>query len=863
MTLPNELHPGFFSAGGGADLGDTIEQSLRFTSGPYLNRNATTPTDATKFTLSFWLKRGKNNSEYQTVMYAGVDAQNKNDALWFYPYAIELNQRRSNTDYQTTTNALFRDPTAWYHVVYTWSSGTRVIYVNGVSQSFSRNTTTTATHYWQTNGITQEIGRDTNNGGSPANRGDFYLAAYHFIDGQALNATDFGKFNNDGVWVPQNYTGTYGSNGFHLTFDSSQSNGIGHDSSGNGNHFTANLFETSALSNSNIQNDIDIEDTPTSNIPTGNPLRTIGTIRYGNMEFQNDSSTYTKTDGTISFPTSGVWQYEYHYISSQLHVGYKDSSVESPNTSTPPTTEAGHWFIVNNKNYFENGAAAVSIGGANITAGQIITFIFDADNEQAKWYIDGTLRWTDDTPNRTTYPHLVPFMGTFDSANEWNFGQWPFRYTPVSDAKALSAANIPEPTIKDGSDHFQAIIDSQSVDLIFYNEGSITGSVQQSIVTTTPLALSTSGNGNSFLIDLQQSVTSARVTWGTTWSSVVSIWCSNDGSTWTDTGQAGATAGTQYTYSISGASFRYVRAYYGSSFSNSLTSAFNSSDAILSLAQAAFPTGFYWIKDRQNSSTQHQLVDTIRGTSIAKLSPQNGAQTSYSAPTGSSVAWCWKSGAASTNGFNMFQYTGNSSSTQAVAHGLPSTPEFIITYSQSQNSGMPIYHTKLPSGEVLNIDSSAAPASTTIYSSVDGTNITFGGTYNTDGEDYMCYAWTSIDAYSKMGSYIGNQSADGPFVYLGFKPSWILLKRGDIANWRIFDSSRNQYNPMDLMLWPNLGDAEGTDPYGSGDVVDFLSNGFKIRATGTTMNASNDTIYYVAFAELPFGGQNVPPATAR
>ena len=68
---------------------------------------------------------------------------------------------------------------------------------------------------------------------------------------------------------------------------------------------------------------------------------------------------------------------------------------------------------------------------------------------------------------------------------------------------------------------------------------------------------------------------------------------------------------------------------------------------------------------------------------------------------------------------------------------------------------------------------------------------------------------------------------------------------------------------MDLMLWPNLSDAEGTDPYGSGDVVDFLSNGFKIRATGTTMNASNDSIYYVAFAESPFGGQNTPPATGR
>ena len=890
MTLPNELHPGFLaSAGGGADLGDTIEESLRFRGSHYLYRNATTPTDATKFTLSFWIKRGQMNSAYQTVMYAGVDAQNKNDALWFYPYAIELNQRRSNVDYQTTTNALFRDPTAWYHVVYTWSSGTRIIYVNGDRQTFSRNNTTTATHYWQTNGRTIEIGRDTNNGGSPANYSEFYLAAFHFIDGQALNATDFGKYNEDDVWVPQDYTGTHGNNGFYLKFDSSGYNGsggIGADHSGNGNDFTASGFIDD--SSGNTYNDVDYFDTPTSNYAVWNPVASDGTnitLSEANLKIgTNSSATANWEPGYLTFGPFECGKPGKYYFEMNDTAGAGYLTCNFGVTDTFKTDWSDFWWNTGDTlswypeagTAYRNGGSAFSFGTGSTSGGKAMAI--DFENGTVDAYSGGTLvgSLTGSSSNLTPgvkYYIVAGTSKTGGTALPFNFGQNNFLFTPPSGYKALQTNNLSTPTIKDGSDHFQAIIAGPTTTVDVSTE--IGGDFSPYVTSNTGAWYGTAVPAGMFDGTLS-GYTQTNDASGTStitfipatpipYTSSVEIYFG--GPNVSLNGGANQTpAINQWSTIATGSgtitSLVFTGGYGGTVYGIKVDSKVLVDRGPLPSAQAAFPNGFYWIKDRENSSTQHQLVDTIRGTSIAKIIPTNGAQTSYSAPSGGSVAWCWKSGEPAVNGFNMFQYTGNSSSTQAIAHGLPGTPKFIISFSQSANSGVAVHHTKLPSGEILNLDSSSAPTSSTRYSSVDATNITFGGDYNTDGENYMCYAWTPIESYSKFDVYTGNTSADGPFIYLGFKPSWILLKRDDIANWRIFDSSRNQYNPMDLMLWPNLSDAEGTDPYGSGDVVDFLSNGFKIRATGTTMNA-NDSIYYVAFAESPFGGENVPPATAR
>jgi hypothetical protein len=131
---------------------------------------------------------------------------------------------------------------------------------------------------------------------------------------------------------------------------------------------------------------------------------------------------------------------------------------------------------------------------------------------------------------------------------------------------------------------------------------------------------------------------------------------------------------------------------------------------------------------------------------------------------------------------------------------------------------------------------------------------------NTNGGTYVAYCFSEVENYSKLGSYIGNGSNDGPFVYCGFKPAFLLGKASSTTSqWFIWDVKRNTYNPLGDILYPNLSSAEGASALD----VDFTSNGFKFREGGGAGNDSNVTYIFAAFAENPFGGSGVSPATAR
>ena len=124
----------------------------------------------------------------------------------------------------------------------------------------------------------------------------------------------------------------------------------------------------------------------------------------------------------------------------------------------------------------------------------------------------------------------------------------------------------------------------------------------------------------------------------------------------------------------------------------------------------------------------------------------------------------------------------------------------------------------------------------------------------------MAYCWAEIEGFSKFGSYTGNGSTDGTFVYTGFKPAWVMMKRTDSAgNWVILDNKRNTFNPVDIQLVANSSGADATGV----DYLDFLSNGFKHTSTNTSFNASGGTYIYMAFAEHPFVGDGTSPVTAR
>ena len=161
------------------------------------------------------------------------------------------------------------------------------------------------------------------------------------------------------------------------------------------------------------------------------------------------------------------------------------------------------------------------------------------------------------------------------------------------------------------------------------------------------------------------------------------------------------------------------------------------------------------------------------------------------------------------------------------------------------------------------LSTTAAVESSSFYQATPtSTLITLNDHSNVNNESgtYICYCFTEIQGYSKFGSYEGNGDADGPFVYTGFKPAWVILKNADTGeNWCLFDNKRSTHNPMDDYLEPNTSDAEAD---GETKIVDFLSNGFKLRGASALINNDGDTHIYAAFAEQPFVTSGGVPCTA-
>jgi hypothetical protein len=207
-------------------------------------------------------------------------------------------------------------------------------------------------------------------------------------------------------------------------------------------------------------------------------------------------------------------------------------------------------------------------------------------------------------------------------------------------------------------------------------------------------------------------------------------------------------------------------------------------------------------------------------------------------------------------GFSIITYTGNltSNGSASVAHGLNATPELIITKQTDDASRWAVQHKDLADNHIVKLNETDATASfaygdlTTRTSSIFSTNYTAG--MNTNGDDFLALCFAPVEGYSAFGSYTGNGSDDGPFVYTGFKPRFLLLKRTDSSSsWRLFDTERETHNVQDALLFPNESSAETES---SNYYTDILSNGFKLRTSNTHLNASGGTYVIAAFAEHPF-----------
>ncbi len=309
-----------------------------------------------------------------------------------------------------------------------------------------------------------------------------------------------------------------------------------------------------------------------------------------------------------------------------------------------------------------------------------------------------------------------------------------------------------------------------------------------------------------------------------------------------------------------------------------------------------FKPDLVWIKCRSNAGTWNNLVDSVRGGSKTLYSNATDAEgtdnyintfnsngftlnigdTGTNSASGrTQVAWQWQAGQGSTSsntsgtitstvsvnttaGFSIVTWSGNGTIGATVGHGLGVTPSMIIVKQRSGTESWATYHISLGATQYLNLNQTmAAATSITRWNNTtpSSTVITF---YNDDvtnrnGGTYVAYCWAAISGFSAFGSYTGNGSADGAFVYTGFRPKYILIKRTNLTeDWYIYDTSRITYNLGNIFIYADLADAEGTGATG----IDILSNGFKQRQTGGGNNASGSTYIYAAFAENPFKNAN-------
>ena len=327
----------------------------------------------------------------------------------------------------------------------------------------------------------------------------------------------------------------------------------------------------------------------------------------------------------------------------------------------------------------------------------------------------------------------------------------------------------------------------------------------------------------------------------------------------------------------------------------------SSSNAITGVG---FQPEWTWIKGR-NIAESHRLYDAVRGASNYVTSNSTGAQsssiplTSFNADgftigtnddsvNGSYnyTSWNWKANglgssnsdgtinttytsASTTSGFSICQYTGTGANA-TIGHGLGVAPKMIIVKQTNTTKDWAVYHKfSNPDGTgaqyYLHLNTADQRTSNSgFWNNTDPTSSVFsvGSNSNTNqsGGTYIAYCFADIQGFSKASSYIGNGSTNGPFVYTGFKPAWIMVKETGTGNWIIKDSKTPAYNQNDNFIKPNSSDAESTNAILG---MDLLSNGFKVRASAGDMNGDGTEIFYMAFAEAPLVGSNNVPANAR
>lgn len=764
--------------------GYTIARSVRFRSSAsaYLNRTPIVASSRTTWTWSGWVKRGTLGSIQQLFMAGAAGADytalffNSTDTLSLHNVASSANAGRK------FTSALYRDPSAWYHMVAVFdttnaTANDRVIlYVNGVRiTSYSVDENPSASQVGQVNNnVVHTISKNST---AAVQYIDGYLTEVNFIDGAALTPSSFGTFNSYGVWQPKKYSGTYGTNGFYLNFSSnSTAAALGTDFSGNSNTWTVNNISVTAGATYDSMTDVPTLTSATvANYAVLNPLFA-GTSSYlsnGNLT-ASISAANTNVLGTIQIPTSGKFYWEYQ-ITTIAGGGAPMGGIATTSSTSPAV------FYRADGNKIVDGTQTSY--GATYTTTDTIGVAVDVDGGTIAFYKNNTSQGNITYAAAGFYPALRSNAAT-DVFNI-NFGQQPFTYTPPSGFVALNTYNLSTPTIPNGAAYMAAT--------------TYTGTgATQSIANTV--------NGTNFQPDF--------------------VWFKS--------------RATTYAHAL----FDSVRGVTKGLETNS--------------------TG------AEQTSTAGNDLSAFTSTGFTVGAPQN-----WNSPNNSGsnpVAWQWKANgtgvsntsgtitstvsANTTAGFAVVTYTGTGANA-TVGHGLGVAPSMIIFKSRTQASvDWPVYHISTGNDGGCNLNEAAAKTtSSTRFNNTTPTSTVFsvGSAVQTNGstQSMLAYVFAAVAGYSAFGSYTGNGSADGPFVFLGFRPRFFMLKltSGAGESWVMYDTARSTYNAATQFLVADQNIAELSS---ASFPFDFVSNGIKIRNALSYLNTNGATYIYMAFAENPF-----------
>jgi len=801
--IPGNTPQEFFGAAAAAAAGGvTLGRSVRFdsASSAYLSRTPASAGNRKTWTWSGWVKRGKLGI-YSTFFRAGTTGD------WFKA-GFENNDTLTVSTVAgsaagPTTAAVYRDTSAWYHIVIAFdttqaTNSNRVkLYVNGSQVTFASNLNWPAYDtVYKVNSTEQHVISD---GIRTEELFDGYMALVYLIDGYAYDPSYFGETDaTTGQWIAKTYSGSYGTNGFFLDFADNSNNTaatLGKDNSG----VNSNNWTPNNLSVTAGSGNDSLRDHPTSaGTSTGAGGEVAGNCCTWNPLDKN--SNVTLLNGNLDYKHAGT---------------------------------NGYWYI--------------SRATFGITSGKWYWEVTAGDNELMVGIAKSTHALSNDY-----------FVG--QGADGWSYASG-FKYNNSSGVSYGS-------TFANG-DVLGIAFDADAGSLSFYKNGSSQGTAYTGL-TSGPYLPAISGK-------------TLNVTHIANFGQRAFAYSAPSGfSPLVDTLLPTPTIAKPNTVMD-------VKLYTGNSSTQTISGLNFSPDLV-------------WIKERSGTRI-HALCDSVRGDGLllysnSTLAEQDigstvvdltsdgfnlGFNSGYTAVSHNwnsitHVAWAWDAGSSNatntsgtitstvrantTAGFSVV--TVNSTTAGTAGHGLGVKPAMIIEKCRGAASNWYVRHKSLTNmaAYYLSLNSTSSAASDgSAFNNSEPTSTTFGVNngylYANGSVVYYCFA--EVAGYSAFGSYTGNGSTDGPFVYTGFRPKYVLLKcssAGDSAkDWFVHDGVRDTYNLAQKSLNPNRDITElDNSSYG----IDILSNGFKIRTTSTGWNGSGSTYVYACFAEAPF-----PYARAR